>query len=220
MVQPDKIVRSDRKTLSISVDCFGRLIVRAPRRCSEEKIASFLREKEGWILRHQAKKAGAGESLPPENLDGFSFLLLGKPHVVRLWEGKKISYDQQNFQLFVPRDNPHGRVTKWLKENAKRIFLKLATERAKEIGVSFPSLTVNSASSRWGSCSYNGALHFSFRLIYAPREMIDYVVVHELSHILHHNHSAAFWAAVERVLPDYRPKRAWIKDRGYLLHIF
>jgi len=220
MVTPDKIVRSNRKTLSISVDCFGKLIVRAPYACDEARINRFLREKESWIVKHQTQKAGAKESLPPQDLDGFSFLLLGEPHTICLWDQKKIAYDRQNFRLFIPRENAAERVRGWLKENAKRIFLKLATERAAQMGVSFPSLTVNGASSRWGSCSYNGALHFSFRLIYAPKEMIDYVVVHELAHILHHNHSAAFWREVEKILPDYRKKRAWIKERGYLLYIF
>ena len=93
MIQPDKIVRSNRKTLAISVDAFGRLIVRAPKRCSEERIFAFLREKEGWILRQQSQRQGAGTHLPPEDLHGYQFLLLGKQTKIVVDDGKKVGYD-------------------------------------------------------------------------------------------------------------------------------
>ena len=71
MVKPDKIIRSDRKTLAITIDSANRLIVRAPKKCGEERIFAFLREKENWILRKKAERAGAGIDLPPENLNGY-----------------------------------------------------------------------------------------------------------------------------------------------------
>ena len=84
MIRPDEIIRSNRKTLAISVDPFGRLIVRAPKRCGEERIFAFIREKEGWILRQKAKMQGAGIYLPPENLNGYELLLLGKKYKIIL----------------------------------------------------------------------------------------------------------------------------------------
>ena len=84
----------------------------------------------------------------------------------------------------------------------------------------FLSLSVTSAKTRWGSCSYNDALHFSFRLLYAPVEVIDYVAVHELSHTFYKNHGKAFWAAVEKYVPDYKKKRAWLKENTLLMEIF
>ena len=88
------------------------------------------------------------------------------------------------------------------------------------MGASYPSLSVTSARARWGSCSYNNALHFSFRLLYAPPAVIDYVVVHELAHTFHRNHSRQFWATVERFVPDYRKKRDWLKEKSILMQIF
>ena len=92
MITPDKIIRSNRKTLSVSLDCFGTVTVRAPLRCDSERIFAFLRDKESWILRQKSKMQGAGMALPPENLDGYTFLLLGKPCVLRLISEQNIRF--------------------------------------------------------------------------------------------------------------------------------
>lgn len=220
MTQPDRIIRSRRKTLSVSVDAFGRVIVRAPLRLGEERIFAFLEEKEGWILRQKAKTREAGICLPPENLDGYRFLLLGGECVLRLYDGSRIRYDEAKREIWLPRKNARERLTAWLKSNARRIFSALAGRRAAEMGASYPSLSVTGARTRWGSCSYNNALHFSFRLLYAPIEVADYVVVHELAHTFYKNHGKDFWATVERYVPDYKKKRDWLKERSVLMEIF
>lgn len=106
MIQPDKIIRSRRKTLSVSVDVFGQVIVRAPLRCGDERIFSFLREKEAWISKYRQKALGAGIKLPPENLDGYRFLLLGKECAVRLYTGSRIRYDEKREKSFCLRKIP------------------------------------------------------------------------------------------------------------------
>ena len=219
MIQPDEIIRSRRKTLAITVDSFGRLIVRAPLRCSERRIFSFLEEKEGWIVRKIAEKKGSGIQLPPENLDGYTFCLLGKACKIHVVSTTKVGYDSENHTIYLPENNPQERLVKWLKENAKRIFTDATRIRAEEMGVSYHSVSISSATTKWGSCTGDNRLRFSYRLLYAPKEVIDYVIVHELCHTLHHDHSSAFWAAVASVLPDYQRKRKWLKDRGALLKI-
>lgn len=220
MIQPDRIIRSRRKTLSISVDVFGQLTVRAPLRCDEERIFAFLKEKENWILKQKSKMKGAGICLPPDNLDGYRFLLLGKNCVLRLYEGQKIRYDETSRMIHLPSERAEERLVAWLKRNARRIFTAIADRRASEMQTAYPSLSVTSAKTRWGSCSYNNALHFSFRLLYAPIEVIDYVVVHELAHTYHKNHSKSFWDTVEKFVPDYKKKREWLKDKSALMEIF
>ena len=218
MIKPDKIIRSDRKTLSVGIDAFGRITVRAPKRTSDERINAFLKDKEAWILKHTQNKAGRQALLPSENLNGFTFLLLGETHRLILYNGGKVRYEKPD--ILLPSGNAKERLVKWLKENAKRIFSEACTRRAAEMGVTFPSVSVTSARTRWGSCSYNNALHFTFRLLYAPKDVIDYVIVHELCHIKEKNHSAKFWSLVGKYCPDYKEKRAWLRSRGYLLHIF
>ena len=220
MVQPDKIVRSNRKTLAISVDTFGRLIVRAPKKCAEDRIFAFLQEKEGWILRKQAERKGAGTALPPENLDGYTFLLLGKNTKICLYEDKKVGYDAENGCIFLPKENAKERLVKWLKENAKRILASVTERKALEMGVSYKSISITRARTRGGPCSGDNALRYTFRLLYCPKEITEYVVVHELSHIRHKNHSKRFWEEVEKYVPDWKIRRKWLKSHGILMEIF
>ena len=220
MIQPDKIIRSNRKTLAISVDTFGRLIVRAPKRYSEERIFAFIKEKESWILRKQAEKKGAGTALPPENINGYTFSLLGNPTKIILHDDKKVGYDAGQNILYLPREKSQERLVKWLKENAKRILTTVTERKAAEMGVSYKSITVTSAKTRWGSCAGNNAIRFSFRLLYCPREIIEYVVVHELAHTLQHNHSKQFWQVVETYIPDWKTRRKWLKSHGIFMEIF
>ena len=220
MLPPFEIIRSNRKTLSISVDCFARLIVRAPRNYSEERIFSFLKEKEAWIFKQIEKMQGAGMRLPPENLDGYTFLLLGKTCEIRLTNERYIRFDSENNVLCLPEKNARKRLVSWLKENAKRIFTQASLETAKRMGVTFQSVEISSARTRWGSCSQENAIRYSFRLLYAPKEVIEYVVVHELAHVKHNNHSPAFWREVGNYVPDYKTRRKWLKERGILMQIF
>ncbi len=219
-INPDKIIRSRRKTLAITVDPFGRVTVRAPLHCSEARIFAFLQEKESWIVKQKTAMAGAGICLPPENLDGYTFLLLGKTHQIRLIDGLKICYDQENHVIELPRQNARERLIKWLKENAKRILSAVTKEWAAHMGTAYNAVKVTSARGRWGSCSGKDDIHYSFRLIYAPKDVIEYVVVHELSHTVEKNHSKAFWAVVTRYIPDWKVKRNWLKTHGGLMEIF
>lgn len=220
MIQPDEIIRSRRKTLAISIDPFGRLIVRAPQTCSMERIFAFISEKESWILRKKSQMVGAGTRLPPENLHGYTFLLLGQDCKIVLIDGKNIIFDEKNYVIYLPSKNAKTRLIKWLKENAKRIFTIVTERKAKEMGLTFQSLEISSAKGKWGSCSYDNKIRYAYRLIFAPKEMIEYVVVHELAHVKEKNHSAKFWAVVEKYVPDWKVRRKWLKTHGYLLEIF
>ena len=220
MIQPDEIIRSRRKTLAISIDPLGRLIVRAPLTCSMERIFAFISEKESWILRKKAQMAGACMQLPPENLHGYVFMLLGKDCRIALIDGKNIIFDEQNYILYLPSKNTKTRLIKWLKENAKRIFTIVTERKAKEMGVTFQSVEISSAKGKWGSCSYDNKIRYAYRLICAPKEMIEYVIVHELAHVKHKNHSNAFWAEVAKYEPAWKQKRKWLKTHGVLLQIF
>jgi len=220
MVQPDEIIRTRRKTLAITIDSFGRVVVRAPIACSEVRIFAFLQEKESWILRKQAERKGAGINLPPENLNEYSLILLGKKCKIYVVPTVKVGYDSEQDVIYLPENNPKERLIKWLKNNAKRIFTTVTQQTAERMGVSYRSVSVTSARGRWGSCSGNNAIHYSFRLIYAPKEVIEYVVVHELAHTKHKNHSKTFWAEVAKYVPDWKAKRNWLKTHGGLMEIF
>ena len=220
MITPDKIVRSSRKTLCVSIDAFARVTVRAPKRCTDEQIAAFLKDKASWITRKRAQIQKTEIALPPKDLDGYSLLLLGKTYTLRLYDGTGIRLDEPNSTLYLPRQNAKERLVKWLKENALRIFETVTKKTASNMNAAYKEVRVSSARTRWGTCSADNRLKFTFRLLYAPKEIIEYVVVHELAHTRHKNHSAAFWAEVEKYLPDWRAKRKWLKEHGILMQIF
>jgi len=220
MITPDEIIRSRRKTLSITVDSFGRLIVRAPYSCSEARIFAFLQEKENWILRKKTEMQGAGTQLPPENLHGYEMLLLGKRVKILLTDSARVEFRGEENCLLLPQKNARQRLIRWLKENAKRIFSAVTAQKSVQMNTTYKSVSVTSARGRWGSCSADNALHYSFRLIYAPKDVIEYVIVHELSHTLHKNHGKMFWAEVAKYAPDWKEKRAWLKTHGVLMEIF
>ena len=220
MVQPDKIIRSKRKSLAVSVDCFGKVIVRAPLRYPEEKIFAFLQEKESWILKKQAIQQNNLTPIPTQNLDGFTFPLLGKNCVIRLTTDKTVRFDIESYCIFLPENKAEKRLVGWLKENALRIFTQMTIAQAEKMQTHFVSVRVGGAKSKWGSCSYDNRIQYSFRLIYAPKEVIEYVVTHELCHIRHKNHSKFFWQEVEKYIPDFKAKRKWLKEHRILMQIF
>ncbi len=171
-------------------------------------------------MRKQAERKGVGTALPPENLNGYEFLLLGKTTKIFLYDEKKVGYDGENNRIFLPKTSARERLVKWLKENAKRIFTSVTERKAQEMGVSYKSVSITSAKTRWGTCSGDNALRYTFRLLYCPKEIIEYVVVHELAHTRQKNHSRLFWQEVEKYVPDWKVRRKWLKVHGILMEIF
>ncbi|MBQ8374930.1 MAG: M48 family metallopeptidase [Clostridia bacterium] len=219
MIVPDRVIRSKRKTLAVSVDSLGKIIVRAPKSCTDKRIAAFLAEKENWILRHKKRMEEAGVELPSENLDGYRFPILGEFYQIFLTDETRVRWCVEEKKLFLPRSNTEKRLKTWLKENAKLVFERTTYRFAEEMGVEPLSIKIASSRRRWGGCHFNNEIEYTFRLLYAPKEIVDYVVVHELSHILHKDHSKAFWAQVQSVCPDYAKKREWLKSHGALMYI-
>ena len=220
MTYPDEIIRSNRKTLSISVDAFGRLIVRAPKRCNDERIFAFIKEKEDWILRKKAEMEGAGIRLPSENLHGYKLPLLDEEYEICLVKQDRISLDTEQKQLYLPEKNAQKRLIQWCKDNAKRILTQTSEKYAVQMGVAYQKITITSARSRWGCCTADNRIRYSYRLIFTPKRIVEYVTVHELAHILHKNHSPAFWTEVEKHIPDWKARRKWLRTHGGLMELF
>ena len=126
------------------------------------------------------------------------------------WIEKKILEASERARTAPPTPSPQEE--KRLKALARDAFIERSCLYAKKMGVTFEKIRLNSANTRWGSCGPQGNLSFNWRLIQAPTEVLDYVVVHELSHLIERNHSARFWRKVEEYCPDYRSARRWLKE--------
>ena len=105
----------------------------------------------------------------------------------------------------------------WYRNQAKQILTERVNAYASHYALPYKGIKITSARTRWGSCSAKGSLNFSWRLILAPMEAVDYVVVHELVHTVYHNHSKRFWKKVEEILPDYNERRKWLRKHGLRL---
>jgi predicted metal-dependent hydrolase len=109
--------------------------------------------------------------------------------------------------------------TQWYKEQAYEVIEKRVNVFSYQYGFSPRQVKISSARTRWGSCSPNGTLNFSWRLVMAPLEVIDYVVVHELAHLHVKDHSSRFWQEVEKIMPDYKDRRKWLRIHGEKLSL-
>ncbi len=204
--------RSRRLSLRVSrLD--GRVTLSMPQSLAEAEALSFLHEKEGWIRKHLSTRA-------PDRLValGAELPFLGKAR--HLVSGTGRSARLEGGQIVVPGAAAQvpTRVRAFLRLQAQ-IHLRAACDRyAAELGVGYGRMSLRDTRSRWGSCTGEGNLMFSWRLVMAPPEVLDYVAAHEMAHRLEMNHSARFWGHVAAVCPGYEAHRQWLRSEGEALH--
>lgn len=210
-----EIKRSARKTIGIYILEDGRVQVRAPHGAPQDAIERFLREKKSWILENSKKKEALyQEKLAFEKKPGDTLLLFGQEVLLREKKVSHAGFDQDGFFLPEGVAFPAARVAlvgiyRAIAEN----YLVLRTkEWAEQMALSPQAVKISGGKTRWGSCSGKNSLNFNWKLVMAEKKAIDYVVVHELCHMKEHNHSRAFWAQVAQVLPDYRERKAQLKE--------
>lgn len=202
------LIRTKRKTVAIQVKSDGSVAVRAPQRLAKREIDRIVQQKEGWILAHQQQMQQRQQAKESFCLsDGWLPLLGGWLPIT--YTDTKTPFCSQG-TCFLARGEEAE-----LWEQAERLYRSIAREQlerrvadyANRMGVHPTGLRITGAKGRWGSCSGKNSLNFSWRLILAPEHCVDYVVVHELCHILHHDHSTAFWQEVENWFPDWQQCR-------------
>ena len=220
MTEINKLVRSNRKTLSLIVETDGTLTVRAPLRMKEADIRRFIDAKQDWIKRKQAKVREEAV-VSHRYVDGETFWYLGnKIPLCIVPTGKPVLVMDSSFKLTKSAQAKGESVfTAWYRERARTVLTERVEFFVHEHGFEIGKIRITSARTRWGSCSSKNALSFTWRLVMVPLDVIDYVVVHELCHLKEMNHSRAFWAQVEAILPDYKRRRKWLKDNGAKLRL-
>lgn len=213
------LVRSRRKTVAIHITKDVAVEVRAPLKTSRANIDRFVASKEKWITSHLALRKQRNSEKAAFALDyGDTVSLCGGSFPLRAGDGGRAGFDGECFYLppGLPPDRLKNAVVLIYKAMAKWFLTKKVAAYAAQIGVTPAAVKVSGAKTRWGSCSGKNRLSFSWRLLMADEDAIDYVVVHELAHIKEHNHSPRFWAVVEGALPDYlkrRQKLTALQDR-------
>jgi predicted metal-dependent hydrolase len=220
-----KLTRSGRrKTVAIKIVA-GEIFVIAPSGLPLADIERLLIKKSAWIAEKVALQQQMAMVKPKQFVAGESFLYLGQTLSLRIAHHHKANCASVGEVLLVSVPNPKidnrelvkRFVINWYKNQAASQLQHRTAVYAKLIGVTPASLQVKSFKARWGSCSHKGDIHYNWRLIGAPEFVIDYVVVHELCHLLQHNHSPVFWQLVRQFMPNYLTAKEWLKMNARLL---
>ena len=220
------VVKSRRKSLSIAIQPDGNLLVKAPFFVPDGEILKWVKTKTGWIIRQRAIILEQQELNPPKKyVTGEKFWYLGQEYdlEVRISTGRSgmVGIVEDKIVLF-SKSGDGAEVQKiladWYVKQAKAVIPKRVRFWAERMGESYGNITVKNQKKRWGSCSSARNLNFNRRLIMAPEAVVDYVVVHELCHLRHMNHSKEFWDEVEKILPDYKIHKKWLEKNGALLN--
>lgn len=200
-----EIIRSRRRTLSLSVTEEGKVVVRAPLSAGEEEISRFLSRHIRWIERRISERM-----IPSFDLsDGARVVLFGRENTVA--EGRARFSDGT---LFLPREGREETLVRLLKRETVGYMGALTERLARQYGFSYSAVRASSARGRWGSCNAQGKIAYSFRVAFLPLSLLEYLCVHELCHTRHMNHGQGFWREVQKVLPDWKERRAKLKNYG------
>lgn len=214
------VVYSSRKTLGITVERDRSVIVRAPHGTPREKIDAAVEKKRFWLYEKigHAQKHDRPQK-EREFVSGATVLYLGKNYRLEVvsddFEG--ILFDSKFLISKSSTPDAAALLRAWYADKAKEKIVPQVRFYAKHLGVSFNDVLVSDLKYRWGSCTPKNNLNFNWRLIKAPMRVIEYVIVHELAHLLEPNHTARFWAIVKTQLPDYLRAKEWLKRSGALL---
>lgn len=217
-----EIIYSKRRTLSIEIHLDSTLIVRAPLKTPYRDISDFIEKKQAWIQRTQEKmKAKHTQLQPKQFLSGEHFYFLGQLYPLAINPSLKKPFEFTHQFEISPSIQPHAQnyFVHWYKTQAEEIIFPRVSHFAQLTQLSFNQIKISHARKRWGSCSANNNLSFSWRLIMAPLDSIDYVIIHELVHTIHKNHGKRFWRKVASLMPNYEAARAWLRKEGEFLSI-
>lgn len=217
-----KIVYSNRKTLNISVERDRSIIVRAPHYVSEEKIEEIVQSKKQWIkekLEHTQKYPALSEN--KEFVSGETLMYLGRNYQLLIVD-EEIKGIEFNQRFKISRDNQskaNDLFKKWYKIQALKKIELLTKRYARNLGVQYNQIKISEMKYRWGSCTPANNIIFNWRIIKAPMYVLEYLVAHELVHLLEGNHTPRFWNILSIQVPYYEKAKTWLKKHGQLLEI-
>lgn len=204
------------RNITLRLNSKGDIIVSAPRHAPLSRIEALLRQSEGWLAKQLAKFSGK-RRMPEEGA-----FLFGKwlPTEIRNDAERRVGCYIEEDSLIINTIEPAGAkklFDRFIKTTAGSYLPSRLAHWAEQMGITYKSLTLREQVSRWGSCSSTGSINLNWRLVHAPLDVIDYVLIHELAHRVHMDHSQRFWNLVERYDPEHKKHRGWLKRDGFWL---
>lgn len=191
----------------------GRASLTMPPSATDRQVMAFLRERESWLRQHV-------ENVAPATIPAIGAVVPFGGQDVPIIGGAIKRAVLRDGAIMVPQDGKATatKIKAFLKLAARDALAEASDRYAAEVGRSYSRLSLRDTRSRWGSCSHEGVLMYSWRLIMAPPDVLDYVAAHEVAHLVEMNHSSAFWDVVQGLMPDYSVHRRWLQKDGAKLH--
>ena len=215
-----QVVRSRRRRKTSSIIISNGIVkVVVPDQISDFTIKELINKRMSWIKKKLQDESNIKPVIVKEYVDGESFTYLGNNYklksFVRNVSFVKVSSDYINVSLpKKSKENIKGLLEHWYEEKAIEILTEKTNRYAKIIGVSPTAISVGDFKSKWGSCSIEGKISYNWKIIIAPHKILDYIVIHELCHMLEHNHSKEYWCHVKTYCNDFKEYRKWLKLNG------
>lgn len=218
-----RLIRARRRTIGMEVDLDG-LTVRAPRWVTLGEIEAALVERANWIVKALAEWRGRRRDvMPREWKSGAPILFRGRELALEVFPARhvRIAPDLFNLTVLHPRAQDEAQIAalvgKWLKDEALRLVAPQVAHYAQRVSPVAPTVRLSNARSEWGSCNAKGEIRLNWRLVQLPPALAEYVVAHEVAHLVELNHSARFWAMVETLMPGHATLRRELEDWTALL---
>jgi predicted metal-dependent hydrolase len=218
-----QVIRSRRATADVIIDRDGSVVVRAPEWADDEQVASIVDSKHYWIYQGLAEWRDLNATrVLREYKNGEGFLYLGRSYRLQLVSDQDDALQMRNGRFTLRRDLVEQGEIAAVKTAFRDFYVAKGLDRlrrrvgyfAPKVGVEPAGIEVKELGLRWASCSPGGKLSFHWKCMMAPQTVIDYVVVHELCHFHCRDHTDAFWNEVDKVLPDFRERKAWLRKQG------
>lgn len=207
-----------RKTMQITVERSGELVLSAPPDVQESALRAFVLEKRFWIYTRLAEKDRLQRQVPrKEFVGGEGFLYLGRSHRLKLVEGQDVPLKLTGGRFCLAVDelrNARDHFVRWYSERARAWLSARVADYQSRMEVEPAGMRVQDLGYRWGSCGKGDWLYFHWKTILLPARIAEYVVVHEIAHLHERHHTPQFWLRVERAMPDYTQRKAWLAEHG------
>jgi predicted metal-dependent hydrolase len=213
-----ELIRSKRKTVSIHIERDGSVSARIPEAITEDEILKVLKSKEYQIHKNLAQWSQLNQTkVEREYVNGQSFLYLGRNYRLQLTDDKLESLTFNKGYFYLSNSN---------KINARELFVSFYKEKLNEklkpilkrykdqLGVNPKEIKIMELQNRWASCTSRGNINFHWKCAMAPIDVLNYIVVHELTHLIHPNHTSTFWNEIDKVMPNYEKQIHWLKING------
>lgn len=240
MILPDKIIYSNRRSISLEITEDGTFLVRAPKHARQDDISAFVLSKQSWIvakMSHSKSQTSIAREVTGAEYSCLPFL--GKELMVLYHSRHVVQFD--SFFLYLPhpkiRNNEikfhdttltselieqknKALIVSWYRDIAHTILQERTDYYASLMGLSCSGIRITKARTNWGSCNKDGGINYSWHLITVSLAEIDYVIIHELAHIRHRDHSHTFYHEIQLILPDYKERIAALRRHQWVLEIF